>query len=275
MREQYAKLGSEPGYRRLHATATIHATWDDHDYGRNDAGAEFPAKQASKNAFMEFFNIPAASPMGRRPGIYEAHVHGPAGRRVQIILLDTRWFRSPLIQGATAPECSRIRYVPTNDPHATLLGEDQWRWLGEQLRRPAELRIIASSIQVIPDQHCFEKWGNFPSERERLLRLIRESRANGVVLVSGDRHFAEISRLNSRELDYPLLEITSSGLNSARGGTRERNRFRTAPENFRRDNFGFIRIDWDDNPPLLSLQVRAVDGRIVLEERVRLSELTP
>ena len=222
---------------------------------------------------MEFFDIPSASPRGRRPGIYDAHVHGPAGRRVQIIMLDTRWFRSPLKRGAPTGACPRIPYVPTDDPRATLLGKDQWRWLGEQLRRPAELRIIASSIQVIPDRHCFEKWGNFPSERERLFRLIQETRANGVVLVSGDRHFAEISRLGADGAGYPLFEITSSGLNSARRGKIEVNRFRTSPHNFRVDNFGFIRVDWADDPPLLSLQIRDVEGSIMQEERVRLSDL--
>jgi hypothetical protein len=41
------------------------------------------------------------------------------------------------------------------------------------LRQPADVRVIVSSIQVLPDDHRFEKWGNFPAERRRLLALIR------------------------------------------------------------------------------------------------------
>ena len=275
IRQAYAHLGSRPGYRRLRSAVPVYATWDDHDYGRNDAGSEFPGKDVSKQAFLEFFNVPASSPIRRRSGVYDAHVHGSAGRRVQIIMLDTRYFRGPLKRGSRTVDCPRTRYVPNDDPSVTMLGEEQWQWLEEQLDRPAELRIIASSIQVIPDQHCFEKWANLPLERQRLFRAIGDSRANGVVFVSGDRHLAEISRLDVGEVAYPLFEITSSGLNSAGAGTGESNRYRTTPENFRGDNFGLVQVDWAEEPPSVSLQIRDVDGRIVLEERVALSDLSP
>jgi alkaline phosphatase D len=109
---------------------------------------------------------------------------------VQVILLDTRFFRSPLQVGAEegeAGEGRRGRYAPNEDPTATMLGDAQWEWLAVQLRQPAELRLIGSSVQAIAKDHGFEKWGNFPAERRRLWRLIRETRANGVVLLSGDR----------------------------------------------------------------------------------------
>ena len=77
-----------------------------------------------------------------------------------------------------------------------MLGEDQWAWLEEQLRTPAEVRLIASSIQVVAEDHGWEKWMNFPHERERLYRLIRETRAEGVVFLSGDRHLAELSMMD-------------------------------------------------------------------------------
>jgi alkaline phosphatase D len=30
-----------------------------------------------------------------------------------------------------------------------MLGEEQWKWLEEQLQVPADIRIIASSIQML------------------------------------------------------------------------------------------------------------------------------
>ena len=48
-------------------------------------------------------------------------------------------------------------------------------------------RLIASSIQVVAEDHGWEKWMNLPHERERLYRLIRETGAEGMVFLSGDR----------------------------------------------------------------------------------------
>ena len=140
------------------------------------------------------------------------------------------------------------------------------------MRHPAELRIVISSIQVIPDQHCFEKWANFPLERDRLFSLISMTKANGVIFLSGDRHFAEISALQ-HSIAYPLYEVTSSGLNSAGAGEAEENRYRLSLDNFRKNNFGLISINWQKEDPLVSLEVRDEHGNLGLMHSVRLSEL--
>jgi alkaline phosphatase D len=273
MRREYQRLEADPNFQRLRALCPIHATWDDHDYGANDAGAEYPMRDASEQAFLNFFRIPEGAPERQRPGVYNAHLYGPVGRRVQLILLDTRYFRSPLKRAPRTMDCPRVNYAPNTDPEATILGDAQWQWLEQELRKPAELRIIASSIQVIPDQHCFEKWANFPRERERLGRLIRDSGAQAVIFISGDRHLAEISRWNPNKVGYPLYEVTSSGLNSAGAGKGERNRYRLTTDNFRHDNFGLIHIDWEASEPLIHLQVRDVEGKAVVIHTVRLLEL--
>ena len=69
------------------------ATWDNHDYGTHNGGADFKLKDASKKMFLDFFAEPAESDRRKRAGIYDAKVIGPEGKRVQIILLDTRTFR--------------------------------------------------------------------------------------------------------------------------------------------------------------------------------------
>ena len=40
MRQKYEMLASQPAYQKLREDATILATWDDHDMGKNDAGVE-------------------------------------------------------------------------------------------------------------------------------------------------------------------------------------------------------------------------------------------
>lgn len=259
----YRRLAEEPGFAALRAKTPVYATWDDHDYGGNDAGAGYPHKAASKAFFMDFFGIPADSPMRAREGVYDAHWPGGQERGIQLLLLDTRSFRSRQIAEPTDATCPHRRWGRNEDPAATVLGEAQWAWLSARLAEPARLHVVVSSIQAIPDEHCFEKWANFPRERERLLGLLASASAP-VLLLSGDRHLAEISRLQRPGWRHPLLELTSSGLNSARKkGDLESNRHRALPGPLREDNFATVSVGGQGDNLQLSLAIRGTDGRIL------------
>lgn len=273
MRAAYDALGRQAGYRRLRERVPVLATWDDHDYGADDAGAEYPMKEQAADVFLDAFDVPPDSPRRAREGVYGAHVFGPEGRRVQVLLLDTRTFRDPLVPARGDEADRQGPWTPTGDPDATILGEAQWRWLEQRLDEPADLRLLVSSIQVVSDQHGWEGWGQFPRERDRLLALIRDTQAGGVVILSGDRHFAELSELQPDGL-YPLFDLTSSSLNASMpdwdGLEPNRHRLGLVP---RADNFGLVTVDWQADDPVVSLQIRDVDGRIRLRHDVRLSLL--
>ena len=276
MRRKYARFGAQSGFRKLCEACPILATWDDHDYGKNDAGASYPMREESQRIFCDFFNEPASSPRRQREGIYDSSVFGPPGQRVQIILLDTRYFRSRLTRGGRRglnPNGYPGRYVANNDPQSTILGQAQWAWLERQLEVEADLRVMVSSIQVAAEDHGFEKWMNLPHERQRLCDLIRQTRAGGIIVVSGDRHKAELSRLDDCA-DYPLYDVTSSGLNRPSGWYNEINRHRIGSE-YHDENFGVIRIDWDSPEPTVSLQIRKLDGEPAIVHDVPLSALQP
>jgi alkaline phosphatase D len=288
MRAKYRLLGDDPGYRQLKATCPIIATWDDHDYGVNDGGVEYPRKRESQQVFLDFFEAPPDDPRRTRDGVYSAQIYGPPGKRVQIILLDARFFRSPLKTGFQPGEPGdgyRGKYAPNDAPDATMLGEAQWRWLETQLRVPAELRLIGSGVQVIADEHGSEMWGNFPRERERLFAMIRATQARGVVFLSGDRHLAEIARLPADHrlgVGYPLLDITSSSLNTPSGNfTKAGVRFSNEINSYRvgltyfDTNFGTVQIDWDLPDTVVRFQVRDEQGAVVLQQRVTISQLSP
>lgn len=274
MRDKYAMLGAMPGYRKLVRSTPIMATWDDHDYGVNDGGAEYRKRAESREIFFEFFGEPQGSERRKHEGVYDAKIFGPAGKRVQIILLDTRYFRTQLKKRVPADR-TRGPYIPDTDPHSTMLGEEQWRWLEVQLKIPAEIRIIASSIQVVAEDHGWEKWMNFPNERLRLFQLIRNTKAAGIIFVSGDRHLAELSMMDGG-VGYPLYDLTASGLNSASQKWRpyEVNRHRVGTMNWG-DNFGMITIDWNRSDPQISLQIRDVAGDINIQRKINLSTLQP
>lgn len=254
------------------------ATWDDHDYGENDGGGDYPYQRQSRGYFADFFKLdPGALGDGLDRGVYHSRVMDLAGLKVQIILLDTRSFRSPLTLGETPSVCPPTGVIANRAPTATLLGEAQWQWLGQQLDEDADLRLLVSSIQVLPEQHCFEKWANFPRERQRLFELIGERRAKGVVFLSGDRHLGEVSQLPSSAAGYPLYEITASGLNSAVGSNSaaagEANPLRVAGANLLTDHFGFIAVVRQGADTIVALQLRGVDGQVLRQLNVPLTAL--
>jgi alkaline phosphatase D len=223
------------------------ATWDDHDYGLNDGGEENEHKLAAKKAFMDFFNPTGlAVDSANEAGVYSSSMQVVGDLNLQVIVLDTRSFRSAFEKRKNKTLCSRGGWEFRSDPDATVLGQKQWTWFEQQLEQSADLRLIVSSIQVLPTEQCFEKWANFPAEREKLLTLIAEKTGGGVILLSGDRHLSEISVLERDDIGYPLYEVTSSGLNNALKGrfdvAEEPNSLRALPDNVSENGFGEIAI---------------------------------
>lgn len=277
LRAKWNQQKKKPGYNELRKSCAIMATWDDHDYGKNDAGEEFPFKKQSQQVFLDFLDVPKDSIRRKREGVYHSRVYGPIGKRVQIILLDTRYHRSPLIPSEKKvginPEGIVGIYKPNNDPSTTILGNEQWSWLEEQLRKPAEIRVIASSIQFLANDHGFEKWGNHPHERKRMFDLIEKTRANGVIFISGDRHSGEISKFNS-PLGYPIYDITSSSLTHPHPVRNELNEYRVGII-YRGINFGMMEIDWENESPEIKMQIRTGTGVNMMQVRHKVSDLAP
>ena len=177
----------------------LNAIWDDHDYGKNDGGAEYPLKEKAQELFLNFWNVDNKDPRHSREGIYFYEEKEILGHKVNLIALDTRYHRSPLGQESKP-------YSAVDDKTKTMLGEEQWQWLNDVIEKESDLIIIVSSIQVMATDHGFEKWHNFPYERLRLLELL-ELQNKPVVILSGDRHRAGFYEKGS------LVEITSSSMN--------------------------------------------------------------
>jgi len=269
LRGKYNKLLSQPGYQKLRKTSRVLGTWDDHDYGADNSGSEYPMRAESQKVFAEFIGAPADSPIRKRPGIYDAHVFGPEGKRVQVILLDLRYFRTPL-KKAPGREKARNPYMVDEDPISTMLGEAQWKWLEEQFRKPAELRIIASSMQFLCQFNAIEAWAVMPREQEKMYQLIRDTKANGVVFISGDVHWAELAKSEQPGL-YPIYDMTSSSLTHSLGIALP-NKTRVGSP-FTKENFGMIRVDWSAPEPSATLQIIDTAGEVKIEQQLVLSEL--
>ncbi|HIF00045.1 MAG TPA: hypothetical protein EYG03_15840 [Planctomycetes bacterium] len=267
LKAKYEKLGNDTGFQRLRAACPTLATWDDHDFGVNDGGADYPKRKQSEQIFEDFWLGETDAGARTHPGVYDVQFFGPAGQRVQVILLDTRYFRSPLKRGE-----KRVGgpYMPDDDPSKTMLGDAQWKWLETQLRRPADIRIIASSIQFIAQDAGQETWSNLPHERQRMLDLLAATKANGVIFISGDRHWSELSELD-QGTPSRLLDLTSSSFNQIHSrGTPTENRFRKLPTTYHKENYGVLNIAWEQPAPMVTLEIRDLNGDVQLSHKVRL-----
>lgn len=266
LEEKYRQQKQQPDYAQLAASTRVIGVWDDHDYGVNDGGKEYPQREESQRLFWDFVGEPSSSPRRQQRGVYSAHTFGPAGKQVKIILLDSRYHRDTLHQAVRDG-------VKVNLPNETgdVLGEEQWAWLERQLRdSPAQVHLIGNGIQVLPEDHRFEKWANFPQSRQRLLNLVSATQAQGVILLSGDRHIAEISRLEHPGIAYPLYEITSSGLThvSKEPTVPEVNRHRVG-EMVARLNYGLLSIDWRENQPRVEVRIKGESDATHLTQTIR------
>lgn len=244
---RYNLVKSNPGYSQLRRRAQVIGTWDDHDYGLNDAGKEYQGKNVSQRLMLDFLDEPPDSPRRKQAGVYTSYMFGPIGKQVKVILLDTRYHRDSLLS------------------NGEMLGETQWTWLEEEIKNDfSQIIIIVSSIQ-----------------------------RSGVIFMSGDVHFGEITRYDCG-VSYPLYDITSSGLTQAVEyavpsslSFLVRLAARLTPSTMRlfgkhcrykscvygKPNFGAIEIDWDANPVVIKMEVRDVHGEPVTDKHILLSEL--
>lgn len=258
MKEKYRRLNVLPDYAAFSKNVPIIPIWDDHDYGKNDAGAEYEMKEEAAQLFFEAFHFPKEHEARKTPGVYHSRIMGPEGKRVQIIMLDTRYFRSALVK---VKKGKRKVYVHETGPDATILGKAQWKWLESELKKPAQLRLIVSSIQIINSAHRFEKWSNIPNDRTKLFKLLNDTKCGPTILLSGDRHMAEVCRLKSSQTSLPfdLYEMTTSGMTHA-GGPDDPSNFRITGTYSRATNYGTIEIKWSGAKPLVTLKIKKATG---------------
>ncbi len=250
---QYLKLNKIAEFRAFREQTPILATWDDHDYGQNDGGFDNPFKEEARQVFLNYWGYLKQTLPPHQKAIYHSRMFGEKNKKIQIILLDTRWDRSALVKNPEYnPESPQTTdappkiYLPNTDPKARILSDEQWAWFETELKKPANLRIIISSIQLIPNDHYFEKWGNFPLEKERFFKIFNKLNIKNAIVLSGDRHLSAISQtsLNSK---IKLTEITASAINRpSRNKTPEVDSTYLYPS-YLKPNFGLLNIDWKQN----------------------------
>lgn len=211
--------------------------WDDHDYGPNDADRSFYNKRLTEEAFNLFWLNPVTNVTGQG---------GTTGtfwwNDVQFFMMDDRWFRAPEHDA---------------NPDKAFLGEAQMAWLSDQLKfSSATFKVICIGSQVI---NTFAQWENYaawPNEQARFLKMIEETRASGVLFLTGDRHHTVLSRME-RPGNYPLYDLTCSPLTSGTYpmGKEEVNRHLVDGTLVVEQNFGVLELAGPRNERTLTMRI--------------------
>ena len=257
MRADYSKLLADPYYKELTENAKVLGTWDDHDYGVNDGGTEFPKKKESQQLFLDFFNVAKNDIRRSRQGIYHSEVFETDNGVIKIIVLDTRYHRTSL----TKDNKTKKRYQPGPEGKGTILGDEQWKWLERELKNTtADFNIVVSSIQLLSDKHGWEGWCNFPHETTRFFILLTDSKAKGVIVLSGDRHISDFSKKELSGMKYPLIDFTSSGLTHAATSNKgEENPYRVG-KLVNQVSFGVLKFNF--NTKTVLMEMRGDQGKV-------------
>ncbi len=266
--QQYKKLNRNTDYRDIREKIPFMATWNDQDYGQIDGGVENPIKEAARVEFLKYWTYARSAIPEDQKGIYHSKTFGTKKQQLQVIMLDTRWDRSalklnqadPYNAESPLPDTFPAPYINDEDKAKRMLSDKQWAWLESELRKPAAFRIIVSPIQVIANEHQFEKWGNFPNERDHLFNLIRKTKSRDLLIISGDRHISSIAKEYIQGVTN-LYDVTSSGLNNPIPRANKMKDTQYLNDAYGGMSYGLINIDWDKRKA--SVEIRSSQDDVI------------
>jgi len=260
LRYRYRHTRALPELQAFLACTQHYATWDDHDYGPNDADKSYPLKDYSVETFGLYWPAPI---YGTRetPGVFQRFRWAD----VDFFLLDDRYYRMP----DEWPD----------GPDKVMLGDAQMQWLKEGLiSSDAAFKVVACGNQVLNDVGRFETMGRYPTERAELLDWIVSRKIGGVVFISGDRHRSELNRVVP-EGGYPLYDFTSSSITAGVAGMKPTDAEwelpnRVAGTLLLEHSYGLLKFAGPRKERTVTFVACAKDGTVKWEHSVTRAELT-
>lgn len=254
IQKQLDILGNKDGFARLRDVAKFMVTWDDHDYGLNDAGKYYALKEQSKQIHRKFWGLESEISEDH-DGVYYAKLEKqPNGKVIQFIMLDGRSNRdNPKQRNASA------------------FGEKQWNWLEEQLKQPADVRFIVNGYQILLKHPTrWEALIKLGKSRNRLIDMIKTTGAQNIVFVTGDQHYVEVLR-SPWNVKYHTYEIMAAGINKNERPGFARNR--VAGPDVTIHSAPIIEVHWDTDPYIVFKNYDVEGNRVNTEYRFLLSDI--
>jgi alkaline phosphatase D len=259
MAARYRRQRSFPPLQKLLTTTSHLAIWDDHDYGPNDSDTSYVMKGETLKLFQRYWpNVSSGLP--DVPGAFGFARYGD----VQFFLLDDRYYRSP------------DRWP--DGPDKTMFGARQLEWLKQALVAAprSAIKIVAGGGQFWHRASRFEGWHQFAGERTAFAEWLARERIEGVIFLSGDRHFGELLKIE-RAGAYPLYEFTSSPLTSrppARLDKADTANPDVVPGTLaQKRQFGLIRITGPGNDRRIAFEARDTEGSLLWRHEIKAGDL--
>ncbi len=231
-----------------------YAIWDDHDYGPNNSDQSFIHKDITLQAFKDFWANPSYGIDNHR-GITTQFRWSD----VDFFLLDNRFFRTPQNRKTGYRE---------------ILGKEQLEWLIDALvSSEATFKVIAIGGQVLNSEKVFENYINWDDEHRELLSLLSKENIEGLIFLSGDRHFSEVSKMN--RYSYPLYDFTVSPLTSGYCDIckDEKNKYRIKESTVFERNFAVFNIYGSNNDRKLKYTIFNNQGEALWSYEIHEDEL--
>ncbi|GAL82889.1 phosphodiesterase [Sporocytophaga myxococcoides] len=255
MLHRYTFSRGNPYLQKLLRTSHHYAIWDDHDFGPNDADSSFKNKAISNEMFNLFWCNNDLTRFNRNNSIANIFSWNDA----DFFLLDDRTFRAPA-KSARA--------------NKQLLGKEQIEWLIKELKgSKASFKFIAMGGQMLNPDKVFENYSRYKKEWKYFLSELDKSGVGGVILLTGDRHFSEVTMM-PRENNYPLYELTSSPLTSSIA-KREmgHNKLRIEGSLTAERNFSIITIGGEGEKRFVNMISYSNSGKPLWERKIYKSEI--
>ncbi len=241
-------------YRDLLGNQPNYAIWDDHDYGPNNSNKNFALKDTALKVFKGFW-----------PNVYPDQNSFP-GNYFNFRQYDAEFFMT---------DCRYAR-DKEGDTTGSFLGETQMIWLKNKLlMSDASFKFICVGSQVLNDNHFDESYANYPRERNELFDFIAANNIQGVVFLTGDKHYSEICKRNWN--GYPLIDITCSPLTAPPLPRRllgaYHNQWRINKTDYPLKNFGKISVSGEKGNRIMKMEIFGRAGGKRREYVIHQSEL--
>ncbi len=230
-------------YKLFKSQTPIVGIWDDHDFGKNNGGGDYPDKKLSQQYALDFLEEPIHSLRRKQEGLYTSYEFGELGKKIKIILLDNRYF--------------------LDSKKKIILGKAQWDWLEKEIMNSkASLHFIVSGISVLTEATFHsEEWSDYPDEKKHLQKILKDSKRPYLYL-TGDRHFASIFGKEGE------MEFLSSGMTHNISPLLRPYLRGQYPNTVFEHNYGLIEISWAKSTPILSLSVRTEKAEGLNRKRI-------
>ena len=246
MLHRYTHSRSLPELQPLLASTAHYAIWDDHDYGPNDADGTWEHKDMAWEMFRDFWGNPTFGINGQKGCTTRFQYND-----VDFFLLDNRYFRTP-------------NYCRTC-PDRSLLGKEQLEWfLASLAASQAPFKLVAIGGQVLTDNNSSETCFHFfPAERDTILARIEREGIKGVVFLTGDRHFSELSAKKNRA-GNTVYDLTTSPFTAgvfADAATKVGNSHRVEGTLVAQHNFSLLTFSGPRKARQMQISMRDMNGK--------------